>query len=152
MRPNSSCWSRTWLGVRVWESRVLILLDFSKAFDKVSYSKLIWKLDGYGIRTNVLHCINAFLGNRLQRVVVAGEESGSVQVTSGITKGPVLGPILFLVYINGLLDNITSHYGSLQITLPCTSPWRARMTVQCYSRLWKDCLCGRLTGTWNSAR
>ena len=50
----------------------LILLDFSKAFDKVNHSKLIWKLHNYGIRSNVLSCIRAFLGDRSLRVVVGG--------------------------------------------------------------------------------
>ena len=54
----------------------LILLDFSKAFDKVSHSKLIWKLHNYGIRSNVLNWIGAFLGDRSQRVFVAGGVGG----------------------------------------------------------------------------
>ena len=53
----------------------LILLDFSKAFDKVSHSKLIWKLQNYRIRSNVLNWIGTFFGDRSQRVVVAGEGS-----------------------------------------------------------------------------
>ena len=55
----------------------LILLDFSKAFDKVNHSKLILKLHKYGIRGNVLGWVRAFLGDRSQSVVVEGEESGS---------------------------------------------------------------------------
>ena len=51
----------------------LILLDFSKAFDKVNHSKLIWKLHQYGIRSNVLHWVQAFLSNRSQSVIVRGE-------------------------------------------------------------------------------
>ena len=65
----------------------LILLDFSKAFDKVNHSKLIWKLHKYGIRSHVVHWIQAFLGNRSQSVVVGGEESDSVPVCSGVPKG-----------------------------------------------------------------
>ena len=60
----------------------LILLDFSKAFDKVNHSKLIWKLHQYGIRGNALSWIQAFLGNRSQTVIIEGEESGSVPVGS----------------------------------------------------------------------
>ena len=59
----------------------LILLDFSKAFDKVNHSKLIMKLHSYGIRSASLRWIQAFLGNRRQKVV-EGEESDSVPVTS----------------------------------------------------------------------
>ena len=62
----------------------LILFDFSKALDKVSHSKLIWKLHNYGLRSNVLNWIGAFPGDRSQRVVVASGESDSVLVTSGV--------------------------------------------------------------------
>ena len=87
----------------------LILLDFSKAFDKVNHAKLLWMLHQYGIRGNALAWIRAFLGNRSQTVVLDGEESGSVPVTSGVPQGSVLGPILFLVYINDLPDELSSQ-------------------------------------------
>ena len=87
----------------------LILLDFSKAFDKVNHSKLLWKLHQYGIRGNALAWIRAFLGNRSQTVVIDGEESESVPVTSGVPQGSVLGAILFLIYINDLPDELSSQ-------------------------------------------
>ena len=86
---------------------VLVLLDFSKAFDKVNHSKLIWKLHQYGIRA--LGWIRAFLGNRSQSVILEGEESGSVPVASGVPKGYVLRTILFLTYINDLPEQLVSQ-------------------------------------------
>ena len=64
----------------------LILLDFSKAFNKINLSKLTWKLHQYGIRGNALSWIRAFLGNRLQMVVIEGEESESVPMSSGVPQ------------------------------------------------------------------
>ena len=80
---------------------LFVLLDFSKAFDKVNHSELLLKLHQYGIRGKALSWIRAFLGNRSQTMVL-DEESGLVHVSFRVPQGSVLGHILFPVYINDL--------------------------------------------------
>ncbi len=86
----------------------MIVLDFSKAFDKVPHQRLIRKLENYGIRGKTLDWINSFLSNR-KRVVVDGEMSDWVPVQSGVPQGTVLGPILFLAFINDLPKCVESR-------------------------------------------
>ena len=73
-----------------------ILLDFSKAFDKVSHRRLLLKLRHYGIRVNLLDWIEDILSERTQRVLVEGQHSSSAKVTSGVPQGTVMGPLLFI--------------------------------------------------------
>ena len=86
----------------------VIYLDFKKAFDSLPHKKLIGTFRQYGVTGRSLNWITGFLSVRQQRVVINDSSSSWQPVKSGIPQGSLLGPVLFLIYINTMPDKIAS--------------------------------------------
>ena len=83
-----------------------VTLDISKAFDKVWHAGFLDKLKSYRISGQILGLISSFLSNKQLRVVLDGKSSEEYPVNAGVPKGSILGPTLFLLYVNGLPDDV----------------------------------------------
>jgi hypothetical protein len=128
----------------------IVYLDFSKAFDSISHGKLLHKLSSYGFKYELLDWIKSFLENREQCVLIDDHRSEYRPVTSGVVQGSQIGPLLFIIFINDIVDlvdkpavcklfaddvklysNIQYPFGnSLQITLQKIHDWSCRWQMK----------------------
>ena len=84
----------------------MIFMDITKAFDKIWHKGLIYKLFRIGFRGKLLNLLSSYLSERFQRVVLNGSFSDFRKIVSGVPQGSLLGPLLFLCYLNDIVDDI----------------------------------------------
>ena len=87
---------------------IMVFLDISKAFDRVWHDGLVHKLKIFGIAGNLLKWLTNYLKDRLQRVVINGANSDWIKILAGVPQGSILGPLLFLIYVNDITLDIHS--------------------------------------------
>ena len=124
-------------------------MDFAKAFDSVSHPRLILKLHHYGIRGQLLGWFKNYLTNRTQRTVLQGATSAPLPVLSGVPQGSILGPLLFLIYINnlpsvidcnssiGLFADDSKCYRTILNSLDCTNLQNDLDVISEWSKDWR---------------
>ena len=86
-----------------------VFLNISKAFDKVWHEGLLYKFKSLGISGELYQLLKKYLSDKLQRVVLNGQTSPWSPVLAGVPQRSILGPLLFLIYINGLPDELKSN-------------------------------------------
>ena len=98
-----------------------VFCDVSKAFDRMWHQGLLYKLQLSGISGSLLLCFKDYLDNRKQGVVLPGAASSWVDLKAGVPKGSILGPLLLLIYINDIVEDIHLQYSFLPMIQVYTS-------------------------------
>jgi hypothetical protein len=129
----------------------LILLDFSKAFDKVPHERLLYKAQYYGIDGSTLLWIRDFLSSRNQRVLIEGQSLQTSPVCSGVPQGSVIGPLMFLLFINDHPDYVKScNVRLFADDSYCIGESIGHQTCNRFRTRWIIYFSGNKTGKWNS--
>ena len=118
--PGRNCITQLLMCLEEWTKMIedgdcfdVIYTDFSKAFDSVPHERLFLKMESLGIKGDILKWIKSFLTGRTQCVNVEGAYSSWKKVVSGIPQGSVIGPILFVIFINDMPDAVKHNFCKL---------------------------------------
>jgi hypothetical protein len=122
-------------------------LDFQKAFDSVPHCRLLKKIDSYGISGNLQGWIRSFLTGRQQKVIINGSSSDWANIRSGVPQGSVLGPLLFIIFINDMPETVKSKiklfaddaklYNIIRTTEDCQQVQEDLTRMQNWSNTWQ---------------
>jgi len=129
----------------------VVYFDFKKAFDYVSHPKLLIKLKAYGLTGNLLAWITDFLSNRSQCVKLGNSLSQPISVMSGVPQGSVIGPTLFLLFVNDVIDifdNLAVSFKLYADDIKLYSCYNINHPVMIYLLLSIDYMTGALPGSW----